>query len=208
MLAILGCERVSLNWHGGCEGEGMDPLFFSMKRGYYASLRYSWRILRGTGVTPARLDVLRCILDARGHELSQPDLVRMLGVARSTMSRMVSALERIGLVTRRRAEYDGRVWLCGVTDEASRLVEDILERWVDSRVVARTLDRALLPFARRLQRFARIVAVRLCKAFVGKSFGLWYAYWGDDDYKPWRPPVTYHLRKSLLLQHETSYLAL
>jgi DNA-binding MarR family transcriptional regulator len=186
----------------------MDPFFFSMKRGYYASLRYSWKVLKGSGVTPARLDVLRCILDARGHELPQADLVRMLGVARSTMSRMVGALVRAGLVTRQRADYDGRVWLCAVTDKATRIVEDILERWVDSRVVARTIDQALLPFARRLQRFARIVAVRLCKAFVGRSFGLWYAYWGDDDYKPWRLPVSHHWRRSLLLQHETSYLAL
>jgi DNA-binding MarR family transcriptional regulator len=165
---------------GGAMGDGMEATFFAMKRGYYATLRYSWGQLKGTGVTPARLDLMRCIRDA-SNSVVQCALWERLGVARSTMSRMLGSLERLGLVRRDYTSRRRRSAVCSLTDRGKQVVNGILERLVEPGVVARAVSRALGPYARRVHRFARIAAARLSHAFVGKGFGCERAYWGSDD---------------------------
>ena len=92
----------------------MDDTFFGLKRGYYASLSLTRGALRIYGLTPARYDVLFAI-DARAGATRQSELRKILGIARSTMTRILSRMRELGLITRTRA--DGRSWQLAITKD-------------------------------------------------------------------------------------------
>ena len=75
----------------------MDEIIFGMKRGHLASARFGHRLLAPFGLTPARFDMLYALQNVG---LYQTQLAQMLGVARSTVSRMLAALEKLGWVCR------------------------------------------------------------------------------------------------------------
>lgn len=72
-------------------------ILFWMKRLYLRGRQHQINLLRFFGLTPARLEVMRMLLD--GYR-TQPGLGRALGVSRSTLSRMLIAMESRGLVVR------------------------------------------------------------------------------------------------------------
>ncbi len=125
----------------------MDPVFFSIKRAYYATLRLTRRALAAMGLTAARYDLLDAIhrLGTRAVHL-QSQLRRGLGVARSTISVMMRSLEQLGLVTRRR---DGRDIIVALTPEGRRRVRRAFFGLVLVGHVGLALDGALAPGARR-----------------------------------------------------------
>lgn len=73
-------------------------IFFGFKRIYLTARQRYTELLDRHGVTPARLDVLRLLLE---QDLWQRDLQQLLGIASSTLSRMLVAMERKGLIVRR-----------------------------------------------------------------------------------------------------------
>lgn len=72
-------------------------MLFDLKRVYWSAHANLLRGLRRRGLTPARLEVLRLI--EMGYS-TQAALRRALGVARSTISRMLTAMEARGQVVR------------------------------------------------------------------------------------------------------------
>ncbi len=132
---------------GGALGWGMDPLFFTIKRAYYATLRLTRRALRAVGLTAARFDLLDALyrLGTRTVTL-QSQLRRGLGVARSTISRMMRSLEQLGLVKRRR---DGRDCIVALTPDGRRSVRRAFFGLVLVGHVGLALDGALAPGERR-----------------------------------------------------------
>ena len=154
----------------------MDAIFFGVKRGYYATLRYSWKQLARFGITPARFDVLRVIYD-REDGVAQDYLRGMMCVARSTMSRMMLALVRLGWVKRKREPYDGRTYWCELTPKGESLVCDVMQSIVNSRIVADAVDGALAPTIGRERQpdverlLARSLFQRLSHAFAQHKFG-------------------------------------
>jgi len=88
----------------------MHFTFFAVKR---AHLRCVHKVLAPMlapfGLTPARFDLLMLLVRAPWLTQTQSALTKALGVARSTVSRMVKSLARLGLVQRKReATCDGR----------------------------------------------------------------------------------------------------
>ncbi len=77
---------------------GMHPVFFGLKRAYYASLGQNRRTLRRMGLTAARMDMLYVIHESWQHSIRQNQLWRVLGVCPSVVSRMLKRLEAIGYV--------------------------------------------------------------------------------------------------------------
>lgn len=75
----------------------MLELIFSFKRVYLTGQRHLIAALKAYGLTPARLDVMRLVLE--GIE-TQAALRRALGIARSTMSTMLTSMEKRGLIVR------------------------------------------------------------------------------------------------------------
>ena len=88
----------------------MHQLAFALKRAYYANLAVARATVirdeRRPGLTPARYDLLQ-YLQRFGSRL-QSDLRRVLGVAKSTLSRMLRALEKHGWIVRERLPQDRR----------------------------------------------------------------------------------------------------
>ncbi len=126
---------------------GMDPVFFTIKRAYYATLRLTRRALRAMGLTAARFDLLDALYRLGTHTISlQSQLRRALGVARSTISRMMQSLEQLGLVTRRR---DGRDCIVALTPQGRRSVRRAFFGLVLVGHVGLALDGALAPGERR-----------------------------------------------------------
>lgn len=80
------------------------------------------------GVTPARLSALSVLVF--GGPCSLTELAEAEQVSSPTMSRLVTALEEAGLVSRRRDPDDGRAVRLEATEEA----RDLLEEGRDRRV--------------------------------------------------------------------------
>jgi DNA-binding MarR family transcriptional regulator len=121
----------------------MDPLFLATKRAHWICFRYGLRHLTKHGLTPARFDVLRDIYERPGMSADQAWLREVLGVARSTLSRMLRTLEGLGLVERGASTFDRRTRRCTLTYEGRRRVASVLSELVWSKVVAGDVERML-----------------------------------------------------------------
>src|ERR1700735_247576 len=78
----------------------MHPVFFGLKRAYYATLGLTRRTLRKMGLTAARMDMLYVIHKRGRYPTQQGALWRTLGVCPSVVSRMLKRLEEMGYVER------------------------------------------------------------------------------------------------------------
>jgi DNA-binding MarR family transcriptional regulator len=85
----------------------MHSAFFSLKRAYHGTLRLTRTALTEMGLTAARFDMLFALSEYR-RGLLQGSLLRVLGVGRTTVSRMLGALEKLGLVKRTVVKRDRR----------------------------------------------------------------------------------------------------
>ena len=121
----------------------MDPLFLSTKRAHWTCVRYGLPLLAKHGLTPARFDVLREIFERPGMRADQAWVRQALGVARSTLSRMLRVLEKLGLVARTASKRDRRTLECTLTDEGKRRVAAALHELVWSKIVSAVVERAL-----------------------------------------------------------------
>ena len=78
----------------------MHPVFFGLKRAYYANLGLTRRTLGRMGLTAARMDMLHVIHKKGRYSTLQSQLSRTLGVCPSVVSRMLKRLEAMGYVKR------------------------------------------------------------------------------------------------------------
>jgi DNA-binding MarR family transcriptional regulator len=108
--------------------EEMHPLFFGFKRVHHRLLVASRELLAGVGLTPARFDLLR-VVDAHRGGVAQAKVIVLLGVSAATVSRMITSLEKIGLLARERGSYrDGRLVHLRLTDAGRRTLRRALYR--------------------------------------------------------------------------------
>jgi DNA-binding MarR family transcriptional regulator len=108
----------------------MHQTFFGLKRVHHRVLAVSRELLSGTGLTPARFDLLR-IVEIHGEGVGQQKVVVLLGVSAATVSRMVSALETLGLLARERGVYrDARLVYLRLTRAGRVAVRRALRRAV------------------------------------------------------------------------------
>jgi len=84
----------------------MHFTYFSVKRLFLCAMhKVQIPMLRRVGLTPARFDVLYMLYREPAWSCDgtrQRDLWKALGVSRATICKMVTLLERLGFVTRRR----------------------------------------------------------------------------------------------------------
>lgn len=147
----------------------MDDMLFGAKRAYWATFRFSARKLRGFGITPARVNLLRVIHATPMKKVSQRYICHHLGVARSVVSRMLRALEELGLVERdERPFFDRRTWMCRLTQHGRALVARVWSELVHSRVVASEIDAI----------WKEPQAVRVAAAPIFEGLALSFGRWG------------------------------
>ena len=94
-------------------------LMFQMKRAHLSSLNAAREMCEELEITPARFDVMRAALTLVDGTL-QSDLSKMLGLSRTTISKMVLRMMELGLLTRVRAVRDRRTFVVSVTEEGMR----------------------------------------------------------------------------------------
>ena len=83
------------------------------------------RGLRDTDLRGIQLFYLLTV--CRNAGASQDRLASLLGVANSNVTRQLASLEKLGYVTRRRDENDGRCWLIDPTDRAYEMLPRLVE---------------------------------------------------------------------------------
>lgn len=103
----------------------MNPIFFGIKRAYHRSLRISHSTLRPFGITPARLDMLKCI--ERLEDGFQYQIVDALGVSAATVSRMLKSLIEMGLVDKGPFDEWKTVRVVWLTEKGKKLLAQVLE---------------------------------------------------------------------------------
>ncbi len=111
-------------WRGACIRPRMRPLIFSFKRFVLMAGRLARKLAEVAGLTPARLDLL---LRLRARPAWQSELVVDMCVHPSVTSRMLKALEALGLVRRFKDERDRRQRIVWLTDRALVALSDLWE---------------------------------------------------------------------------------
>ena len=107
----------------------MNEHFFSTKRAFHAVLRITRKPLKSFGLTAARYDLMHVLFeyggrDPRACSIYQSALRRRLGVCKSVVSRMLRALEKLGLVKRRRGAVDTRQRWVELTESGLKSFRD------------------------------------------------------------------------------------
>ena len=139
----------------------MHRVFFGIKRAHLCVLALTRPYLVGAGLTPARFDLLR-VVSAEPEGVRQSTLVDLLGVARSVVSRMLKAMQLLGLIVRRRDTRDRRCLIVHITavgdDSMERAERETLDSNVAERLASRGVsgDRIAKPEAPEIQ--ARVKA--------------------------------------------------
>jgi DNA-binding MarR family transcriptional regulator len=149
----------------GASAARMHAVAFATKRAHLRTLHHLQRITKRLGLTPARYDMLLAI--GRGG-LLQRDLWRRFDVSRTTVSRMVRALESLGLVTRHRnaGEPSRRV---NLTDKGRILLDRAI--WACDRLVTRLFESLYPTHRRRRDRASRLTALFHTITALAVGFG-------------------------------------
>ena len=134
----------------------MHAIAFGSKRVFHGLLRVTRKPLSSIGLTAARFDLLSALAGPRlklGGAEAQVELVQTLGVSPPVVSRMLKALEKLGLVKRVRMDEDRRFKLVFLTNkgfallcEARGIVLGPVRRLVEKALCGRR--RCSLPIAR------------------------------------------------------------
>ena len=124
----------------------MHALFFGLKRAYWASIAKSRKPLRERwpGLTAARFDLMHAVREHDGKVILQSRLVRVLGVCRPVVTRMLKTLVQLGWVTRTKSSVDRRTYDIALTDTGKELIVSAHHRMVRSMRVARWVNQALI----------------------------------------------------------------
>jgi DNA-binding MarR family transcriptional regulator len=86
----------------------MDTVALELKRAFHSSIKVGLMMTRKFGLTPSRFQLMFAIKCERQAWYSQRTLRDLLGVAASTLSRMIDALVKRGFLRRRRKPGDRR----------------------------------------------------------------------------------------------------
>jgi DNA-binding MarR family transcriptional regulator len=167
----------------------MDAVLFAVKRAHLGGERFGRRMLRQFGLTPARFDLMNAASGASG--VTQSVLWRRLGVVRSAVCEMISALAGLGLVERRRDLLDRRTCLVRLTARGRDLFERAYAALIESGDVTVAIDRVLA------SHIVEIDPTAIRYEFVGRSFAIadafsrgrasnWDPYgWNFEDFYHW-----------------------
>jgi DNA-binding MarR family transcriptional regulator len=103
----------------------MNSIFFGLKRAYLGTQRGIREPLRKMGLTPARHDMLATLrkFALQVPPLRQREVRTSLGVSGPTVSRMLKALEKLGLVRREKDPEDRRHRLVRITPSGNAALD-------------------------------------------------------------------------------------
>jgi DNA-binding MarR family transcriptional regulator len=144
----------------------MHAVAFSVKRAHLRTVHHLQRHATRFGLTPARYDMLLAI--ASGIASLQRDLWRIFHVSRTTVSRMVRALEALGLVCR--ARIPGTPSRIVRVTEKGRLLMDAAITGCH-RPITRLFESLYPTFRRRLARATQVASLYRTVGMLAAGFG-------------------------------------
>ena len=168
----------------------VNAITFGTKRAFHGFLRVTRKQLVDMGLTAARFDLLSVLVRCRRGDLCPPgvrqsEIRRMLGVTAPVVTRMVRALEGLGLVHRWREQYvDRRQVRVGLTKAGRRCI--LKARRVMLPAVRRMVYRAIC-FGKHRNGDARFRHMDTLESYLSSlrrrfrdTAGLYYP-WGHPD---------------------------
>ncbi len=144
-------------------------MFFVVKRAHHATLKFARPVLAEFGLTPARFDLLYALTE-RGIDNTQMALRRALGVARATISEMLSALERIGLIARAR-DRDRRTWRVALTERGRAALDAAVDATMHSGFVPVAVDGILTEHDHDVSEIERRETLEYALSHLRRAFG-------------------------------------
>ena len=167
----------------------VNAITFGTKRAFHGFLRATRKQLVEMGLTAARFDLLSVLVKCRPGELCAPGvrqsaIRRVLGVTAPVVTRMVRALERLGLVRRWREQApDKRQVLVELTEAGERCI--LKAREVMLPAMSRTVLRAIC-FGKHRSASARFRHMDTLESYLSSLRGRF----GDTAtlYYPWGHP--------------------
>lgn len=144
----------------------MHSVAFAVKRAHLRTVHHLQRCVKRFGLTPARYDMMVAI--AMRVAPLQRDLWRLFDVSRTTVSRMLRALEELGLVCRHR--QPGRPSCSVNLTSKGRLALD-RARWGCERPVVLLFESLYATLRGRLARAKQVVALGTTIAAFARGFG-------------------------------------
>ena len=117
----------------------MHQMSFKLKRCFHSALRFHRAVSQPfhRKLTPARFDLLHTIVVSRGSA-EQSEIVKMLGVTRPTVSRMLRSLLELGWIQRKRSPRHPRAWIIFLTDLGRSLIK-LAARVIFKRALIHTI---------------------------------------------------------------------
>lgn len=124
----------------------------------FSSAFLAWTKLRGSfkhaedelanrldpySVSPREFEVLAAIASRGGEVVSQNQLENVTGLAQSSQSRLISQMERKGLVRRHRDDTDQRVLVVNTTGKGEAVLEhtaDVFREWVQDAITKTDIE--------------------------------------------------------------------
>lgn len=156
----------------------MHAAAFAIKRSHLRILHTSRACVRRFGLTPARYDMLYAIFTQQAS--LQRQLWQLFDVSRATVSRMLIALEKLGLV--RRSSLAGSR-LVRLTNAGEQLMAEAVLGC--HRPMIRLFERLCAPRRRRRDRVVDVAHLEEWMSSVAAFFGdrarLYYWYGHPDD---------------------------
>lgn len=121
----------------------MHAIFFGLKRAWHGCLRTTRHALATLGLTAARFDLLYVLHKQGELPITQRKLRVMLGVNRTTVSRMLGSLEALGLLSRTRSDLDRRTRVVRLTERGDRCMRVAVRGLIRSGAAQLAVDTAI-----------------------------------------------------------------
>jgi DNA-binding MarR family transcriptional regulator len=115
-----------------------------MKRAFHCSIQVGIKLTAKFGLTPARFDLLYALKAQGEFWYPQRDLRKILGIAPSTLSRMIEALVQRGFLARRRVAGDRKRRELAMTRFGRRALRCAFGKIVKSGVAREMVERAIV----------------------------------------------------------------
>jgi DNA-binding MarR family transcriptional regulator len=170
----------------GALAVGMNAITFGTKRAFQGFVRVTRKPLLEFGLTAARFDLLS-VLVSEAHDnggLRQSEIRRMLGVTAPVVTRMLRALQALGLVQRWRDYWDRRQICVRLTKEGEECIRRA--RKVMLPMVKKIVYRAIC-FGRHRSADARFIHMETLESYLRALRELFrdrarlYYTWGHPD---------------------------
>jgi DNA-binding MarR family transcriptional regulator len=164
----------------------MNAITFGAKRAFQGFLRVTRKQLVELGLTAARFDLLSVLVHAGRDKggVRQSEVRRALGVTAPVVTRMLRALEGLGLVRRWRDHWDRRQVCVALTKDGERRI--LRARKTMLPTVKKMVYRAIC-FGRHRSADARFVHMDTLESYLTALRGLFgdkarlYYTWGHPD---------------------------